>query len=132
MEDEQIAAKVQHLSPEELELYRIRHSLAHVMAAAVLELYPGTALGFGPPVDDGFYYDFDLEKKLTPEDLPAIEKKMRQLMQGKIEFVREDLPIDQAGQRVADLKQPYKVELLNDLKTDHRVDAVGIGLQRLA
>jgi threonyl-tRNA synthetase len=116
MEDELIAAKVQHLSPAELELYRIRHSLAHVMAAAVLELHPGTALGFGPPVEDGFYYDFDLEQKLTPEDLPAIEKRMRKLLARKIAFVREDLPIGAAGERVEQLQQPYKRELLADLE----------------
>ena len=72
MEDEEIAAKVRHLSPEELEIYRLRHSLAHVLATAVLELRPGTALGFGPPVDNGFYYDFDLATPLTPEDLPEL------------------------------------------------------------
>ena len=61
-------------------LYKIRHSLAHVLAQAVLEIRPGAKLGFGPPVDNGFYYDFDLEKPLTPEDLPKLEKRMRHII----------------------------------------------------
>ena len=58
------------------DLYKIRHSLAHVLAQAVLEIRPRAKLGFGPPVDNGFYYDFDLEEPLTPEDLPNLEKRM--------------------------------------------------------
>jgi len=59
-------------------LYRIRHSLAHVLAQAVVELRPGSTLGFGPPIADGFYYDFILSAPLTEEDFPAIEKRMKQ------------------------------------------------------
>ena len=66
-------------------LYALRHSTAHVMAGAVLELFPGAKFGFGPPVQDGFYYDFDLEHPLTPDDLEKIEAKMR-------EVVKEDRP----------------------------------------
>ncbi len=116
MEDQQIAEKVRHLSPEDLELHRVRHSLAHVMAAAVQDLFPGTALGFGPPVEDGFYYDFDLPEKLTPEDLPRIEKRMRQILGERHAFVREDLPIEQAAVRIAALGQRFKEELLADLR----------------
>ena len=71
---------------EESYLYKIRHSAAHVMAQAVLEMFPDGKITIGPPVADGFYYDFDLPRNLTPEDLQAIEKRMRQIVQGKHEF----------------------------------------------
>ena len=60
-------------------LYKIRHSLAHVLAQAVLEIRPDAKLGFGPPIDSGFYYDFDLAEPLSPEDLPKLEKRMRHI-----------------------------------------------------
>ncbi|OGR13967.1 MAG: threonine--tRNA ligase [Deltaproteobacteria bacterium RIFOXYB12_FULL_58_9] len=116
MEERAIAEKVKHLSDEELELYRMRHSLAHIMATAVLEIYPGTKLGYGPPVDNGFYYDFDLGEKISSDALPAIEKQMRKLLNKKDPFVREDMSIDEAYVRVKELDQPFKLELLNDLK----------------
>ena len=62
------------------DLYKIRHSLAHVLAQAVLEIRPDAKLGFGPPIDSGFYYDFDLTEPLSPEDLPMLEKRMRQII----------------------------------------------------
>jgi threonyl-tRNA synthetase len=62
---------------QESELYRIRHSAAHVMAQAVLEMFPDGRIAIGPPIEDGFYYDFDLPRPLTPEDLEVIEKRMR-------------------------------------------------------
>ena len=71
---------------EESQLYKIRHSAAHVMAQAVMELFPDGKVTIGPPVADGFYYDFDLPRNLTPEDLEQIEKRMRQIVQGKHEF----------------------------------------------
>ncbi|HKI54929.1 MAG TPA: threonine--tRNA ligase, partial [Anaerolineales bacterium] len=67
---------------EESYLYKIRHSAAHVMAQAVMEMFPDGKITIGPPVADGFYYDFDLPRNLTPEDLQAIEKRMRQIVQG--------------------------------------------------
>ena len=73
------------------DLYKIRHSLAHVLAQAVLEKRPSAKLGFGPPVDNGFYYDFDLEKPLTPEDLPKLEKRMRHIIKSGQVFEREEL-----------------------------------------
>lgn len=116
MQDHEVAAKVAHLDPEALELYRIRHSLAHVLAAAVQELFPGTALGFGPPVEDGFYYDFRFAEKLSVEALPQIEAAMRRIISGGHAFVRENLPIDAARARVAETGQPFKAELLDDLE----------------
>ena len=83
---------------EETQLYRIRHSAAHVMAQAVLEFYPETKYTIGPPVENGFYYDFDLPRPLTPEDLAQIEKRMRGIVQGKHAFVRKALSADEARQ----------------------------------
>src|SRR5260370_27941619 len=79
--------------PEALEVYR--HSSAHLLAAAVLELFPETKLGHGPPTDTGFFYDFYRLTPFTPEDLQKIEKKMQELVQQNIPYTREFLPRDQ-------------------------------------
>ena len=71
---------------EDSELYRIRHSAAHVMAQAVLDLFPEAKYTIGPPIEDGFYYDFDLPRSLTPDDLQVIEKRMRQILAGNHDF----------------------------------------------
>jgi threonyl-tRNA synthetase len=99
---------------EDSELYRIRHSAAHVMAEAVMELFPGQAkIAIGPPIADGFYYDFELPRALTPDDLQAIEKRMRQIIAGKYPFVRQEISADQARAQFKD--QPYKIELIDGL-----------------
>lgn len=97
-------------------LEKMRHSAAHVMAAAVLKLFPGAKFGIGPVIEDGFYYDFDLPRNLAPEDLPKIEQVMSEIIKSKEKFVREELDIDEAVKLFKDLKQDYKVELLKDLK----------------
>ncbi|RJP52116.1 MAG: threonine--tRNA ligase [Anaerolineaceae bacterium] len=99
---------------EESQLYKIRHSAAHVMAQAVVEMFPEAKYTIGPPVADGFYYDFDLPRNLTPEDLEQIEKRMRQIVQGKHEFVKKVLSADEARQIFKD--QPYKLELIDGLE----------------
>lgn len=99
---------------EDSELYRIRHSLSHIMAQAVLEMFPEAKYTIGPPVDNGFYYDFDLPRPLTPEDLEKIEKRMRQIVAGKYDFVRQVVSADEARKIFAN--QPYKLELINDLE----------------
>lgn len=105
------------------ELYRIRHSLAHIMAQAVLEVRPGTKLGFGPAIDDGFYYDFILSEPLTEDDFKTVEKTMIKIINQKQEFVMENLPYEEAMKRLDDMGEPYKkeyaVELFekNNLKT---------------
>lgn len=101
---------------EESELYKIRHSAAHVMAQAVSELFePGQAkIAIGPPIENGFYYDFDLPRNLTPEDLEAIEKRMRQIVQGKHDFIKKVVSADEARQIFKD--QPYKLELIDGLE----------------
>jgi threonyl-tRNA synthetase len=99
---------------EESQLYRIRHSAAHVMAQAVVEMFPEAKYTIGPPVENGFYYDFDLPRNLTPEDLQAIEKRMRQIVQGKHDFVKKVLSAEEARQIFKD--QPYKLELIDGLE----------------
>ena len=101
-------------------LYKIRHSAAHVMAQAVLELYPEAKYAIGPPIENGFYYDFDLgaaqdgsPRTFRPEDLKAIEKRMRQIIGGKHEFAYREVSAAEARQLFAD--QPYKLELIDGL-----------------
>jgi len=95
------------------QLHALRHSAAHIMAQAVMELYPGTKLGFGPAVEDGFYYDFQLPRAVTPEDLPAIEARMKEIVKGKFPFKHSELDIDSALKQFAD--QPFKVDQINAL-----------------
>ena len=99
---------------EESQLYRIRHSAAHVMAQAVLERFPDGKFTIGPPVENGFYYDFDLPRTLTPEDLEQIEKRMRQIVQGRHEFKKTVVSAEAAKEIFAD--QPYKLELIEGLE----------------
>jgi threonyl-tRNA synthetase len=88
----------------------IRHSTAHVLAQAVQDLFPGTRLGIGPPVENGFYYDFDPEKPFTPEDLQALEKRMQQIVKAGQRFSRREISDDDARVELAD--EPYKLELI--------------------
>ncbi len=99
---------------EDSHLYRIRHSAAHIMAQAVLEMFPDGKVTIGPPVENGFYYDFDLPRNLTPEDLEQIEKRMRQIIAGKFEFEKKVVSADDARKIFKD--QPYKIELIEGLE----------------
>ena len=99
---------------EQSDLYRIRHSLAHIMAQAVVEMFPEAKYTIGPPVENGFYYDFDLPRTLTPEDLEKIEKRMRQIIAGRHPFVRKVVSSQEAEQIFK--TQPYKLELIRDLE----------------
>ncbi len=99
---------------EQTELYKIRHSLSHVMAQAVLELFPEGKIAIGPPIEDGFYYDFDLPRPLTPEDLEQIEQRMRGILKKKHPFQRRDLSAVEAKEFFAN--QPYKIELIEGLE----------------
>ncbi len=99
---------------EESDLFRIRHSAAHVMAQAVLEIMPEAKYTIGPAIENGFYYDFDLPRTLTPEDLAKIEKRMRQIVAGNHPFVRKVVSADEARQIFKD--QPYKLELIDNLE----------------
>jgi threonyl-tRNA synthetase len=99
---------------EESHLYKIRHSAAHIMAQAVVEIFPEAKYTIGPPVENGFYYDFDLPRNLTPEDLEQIEKRMRQIVQGKHEFKKQVISAEKAREIFKD--QPYKIELIEGLE----------------
>ena len=98
-------------------LYAMRHSLAHIMASAVTALWPEVRLGVGPVVENGFYYDIDLgETKISEDDFPRIEAEMRKIIESNQVFEKFEVPIDEAIKWARDQKQPYKEELLNDLK----------------
>ncbi len=101
-------------SYEQSDLYKIRHSCAHVMAQAVMELFAGEArIAIGPPIEDGFYYDFELPRPLTPDDFEPIEKRMRQIIDGRHPFVRREVSAAEARAQFAN--QPYKLELIDGL-----------------
>jgi len=89
-----------------------RHSLAHLMAACIQEMFPEARFGVGPVVEDGFYYDVSLGRTLTPDDLGEIEKKMRQKISQGLSFDRSDIPTDEAIGIFGGMHQDFKVELL--------------------
>jgi threonyl-tRNA synthetase len=103
---------LKNLTKEE-RLERMRHSAAHIMAEAVTEMFPGARIGIGPPIDTGFYYDFDLPRTLTLDDLPVIEEKMRNRIESDVPFEPSLITKDEARERFAD--QPYKLELIGEI-----------------
>jgi threonyl-tRNA synthetase len=94
-------------------LETMRHSASHVLAEAVLSVFPGAKFGIGPATQDGFYYDFDLPRPLTAEDLPVIEAKMREIIKADLPFTRQEVPKDEARRLFA--AQPYKLELIDEI-----------------
>jgi len=99
------------------QLHAMRHSLAHIMATAIQRLWPGTKFGVGPVIENGFYYDVDLgETKLSEDDFAKIEAEMAKIIADNVPFERFELPVDEAIKWAQDSGQPYKEELLNDLK----------------
>jgi threonyl-tRNA synthetase len=101
------------VEPESDPYYRLRHSAAHVMAQAVLQLFPDGKVAIGPPIENGFYYDFDLPRALSPDDLSAIEAGMRKIIGGRFPFVRREVSANEARDIFKD--QPYKLELIAGL-----------------
>ncbi|HAF62541.1 MAG TPA: threonine--tRNA ligase [Anaerolineaceae bacterium] len=99
---------------EDSHLYKVRHSTAHIMASAVLERFPNAKIAIGPAIDTGFYYDFDLPRALTPEDLKEIEARMRKLIKEHIPFEKKVITAEEGKQIFKD--QPYKLELIEDLE----------------
>jgi threonyl-tRNA synthetase len=95
-------------------LYKVRHSTAHIMAEAVLEKFPTAKIAIGPAIEDGYYYDFDLPRPLTPEDLESIEKRMREIIKSGAKFERKVISADDAKKLFHD--QPYKIELIEGLE----------------
>ena len=98
---------------EETSLETMRHSASHVMAEAVKAMFPDAKFGIGPAIEDGFYYDFDLPRTLSPDDLPAIEEKMRSIIAADTPFTRKEMTKEEARQLFAG--QPYKIELIDEL-----------------
>ena len=96
-------------------LYVMRHSAAHVMAEAVQTVMPGTRLGFGPPIEDGFYYDFDPPRPLTEDDFPAIEAEMARLIAGTSPFRRTEMSVDGAREYFSERGEGYKVDQVEEL-----------------
>ncbi|MEA2473185.1 MAG: threonyl-tRNA synthetase [Thermoleophilaceae bacterium] len=113
-------------SPDALDL--IRHDAAHVLATAVIELYPGTKVSIGPPIEDGFYYDFEFPEgvRVGEEDLPKIEEAMRRHVKADEAFERTDISAGDALERFTREEQDYKVELIQDLVRDEGVETVSL------
>jgi threonyl-tRNA synthetase len=109
-------------------LWLIRHDAAHVLATAVMELYPGVKISIGPPIDDGFYYDFEFPEGVTvgEDDLERIEAKMREHIAADEHFERTDVSVEDAIERFRDEGQDYKVELIEDLVRDEGVKTVSL------
>jgi threonyl-tRNA synthetase len=123
VEDEASIEIVTDRSEDALEL--LRHDAAHVLAEAVLDLYPGTKIAIGPPIESGFYYDFEFPAGITVSDadFAAIEAKMKEHIDADERFRREDVPVDVALERFRAENQPYKVELIEDLVANATSDA---------
>jgi threonyl-tRNA synthetase len=109
-------------------LHVLRHSTAHVLAQAVCDLVPGAKYAIGPPIDDGFYYDFDLPDALGPDDLPRIEARMREIAAADQPFVREEASRDEALERFAD--QPFKQEIIRGLDEAEGAGAARVSIYR--
>src|SRR3954470_7070973 len=105
--------------PRSLEL--IRHDAAHVLAEAVQTLWPGTQVTIGPVIENGFYYDFARNEPFTPEDLPVIETKMREIIAGNRPFTKEVWPRERARQVFRDKGEAYKVELIDAIPADQEL-----------
>lgn len=100
---------------DNVDLATLRHSTSHLMAQAVKKLFPEAKLAIGPSIDTGFYYDFDIERNFTPEDLSRIEDKMRELVKMDSDFVKNEVKSEEAIEFFEKLNEPYKVELIRDL-----------------
>src|SRR5262249_9269486 len=114
-DEENLKAESERHIPRDYDpdLYKIRHSVAHVMAQAVLERFPNTKIAIGPPVEQGFYYDFDLEETPSGQDLLEIETRMRKIIRGNHPFRVRSVRPEEARQLFKD--QPFKLELIEGL-----------------
>jgi len=114
------------MESKQTNLDTLRHSTSHVMAAAVLEMFPEAKFGIGPNIDDGFYYDFDLPRTLIPEDLPLLEEKMRAIIKADCPFEKTEIDIKEAAKLFKKAGQPYKVELIEDLAKEEKAEKVSL------
>src|SRR5687768_3360767 len=108
-------------------LATLRHSVAHLMASAVGKIFPGVQFGFGPAIEHGFYYDFDLPAPLTEADLARVEQEMRAIAKRSPEIVGEELTRDAARERLRSMGQDYKVEALDLIPLDEKITFYGHG-----
>ncbi len=115
MADSNSSSNFNALDPEE-QLFRMRHSAAHILAEAVLEMFPDAKYAIGPPVDDGFYYDFELSRSLTPEDLEVLQERMLQSVGANLTITGEQIQKDRA--RKIFENQPYKLELIDEIEDE--------------
>ena len=106
------------------QLYRLRHSLAHVLAQAVLDFSPGSTLGFGPPIADGFYYDFILSDPITEDDFPELERRMKRILKSRQNFYCEALAGDEALARLDEMNEPHKREYAEELLQSQGLDSL--------
>jgi len=104
-----------------------RHSLAHILATAVLKMFPEAKFGVGPNIENGFYYDFDLPRTLIPEDLPILEKKMTEIIKKNLQFEKQVVSHEKAVELYQEAGQNYKVEILNDEAKDEKVSLYKTG-----
>ena len=110
---------MQKLLPKSEKLSVIRHSTAHIMAEAVMHLFPGTKIAIGPAIEHGFYYDFEFPSAITQDDLTRIEKEMRHILSTPHDFVKETVTKEAALALFKD--QPFKIELINELPDSKRL-----------
>jgi len=106
------------IKKEKTSIETVRHSLSHVLAAAVLEMFPEAKLGIGPNIENGFYYDFDLPRNLVPEDLKVLQEKMKAIIMGDYIFEKREEPKKEAIAYLKKIDQNYKIELAEELETD--------------
>src|SRR4030067_1276435 len=109
-------ASLDYATKEGIETYR--HSASHIMAEAVKELFPEAKLAIGPAIEDGFYYDFDVEKPFTPADMEKIEKRMQEIIKRNAPFVREEISKKDAIKLFESKGELYKIELINELNDE--------------
>jgi len=121
-----ILTLIKLMKKEQNDLDVLRHSTAHVLAAAVLEMFPETKFAIGPNIEDGFYYDFELPRTLIPEDLPLLEEKMRAIIKANHPFEKSSVSTKKAIELFDKAKQPYKVDLIKDLEKDEAAKEVSI------
>lgn len=119
------------LSDQDQQLHAMRHSLAHIMAAAIAKRHPEAKFGVGPVIDNGFYYDIDLEKPLSTDDLVSIESDMKKIVESDVAFEHEDWPIQEAIDYFTSHNQLYKVELLRDLAEKGTTNLKDVGSSEL-
>ena len=119
--------EIEIIEPETAEgVELMRHSTAHIMASAVKRLFPDVQVTIGPSIADGFYYDFDKKEPFTPEDLPKIEKEMKNIIKQNHKFERQVLPVEEALSMFREMGENYKVELIEDLVKEQNVETVSI------